>query len=170
MNKTFADQLNFGREIEKCVSRWLMKRGESILPVYDYSGLAEDKAPKLTNLHSSDSLVLPDLLGFRMGRGMWFEVKFKDSANFTRITGRLETGISKRLWDQYWRVAAISGLPVWLIFAHKKENEIRAGSLGMLQHKCRFYEGGKMGRCGMVFFPYDSLILLSKYSDVVIGV
>lgn len=163
---SFEEQLAFGHKIEKAVATWLMDRGLWILPVYDYSGLDSGKAPKFTAAVQSKSLVLPDLLGAKSGNSIWFEVKFKDRADWTRITGRFETGISKRLWEHYQKVEAESGLPVWLIFAHKQEDEIRAQSLAALRGKERIYEGNRMGRAGMVFFDYRGLKRLGKLSQV----
>lgn len=166
MRPSFEDQLAFGREIEKAVGAWLMKRGQRILPVYDYSGLAEGKAPKFTAAVQSDSLVLPDLLGAKNGKSTWFEVKFKDRADFTRKTARFETGISKRLWEHYQKVEAESGSPVWLIFAHKQEDELRGDAIAALKETARIYDGGKMGHAGMVFFDYRALRFLAKLSGV----
>lgn len=166
MRTSFEDQLAFGREIEKAVAVWLMKRGQLILPVYDYSGLAEGKAPKFTADCQSRSLVLPDLLGAKAGNSAWFEVKFKNRADFTRKTARFETGISKRLWEHYQRVESESGFPVWLIFAHKQENELRGDSIASLRGSERIYKGYKMGHAGMVFFDYKKLKLLAKLSSV----
>lgn len=164
--RSFEEQLAFGREIEKAIGQWLMERGQRILPVYDYSGLAEGKAPKFTAAVQSDSLVLPDLLGIKNGKSTWFEVKFKDRADFTHNTARLETGISKRLWDHYQKVEKESGLPVWLIFAHKQEDELRGDAIAALKRTARIYDGGKMGHAGMVFFDYRALKFLAKLSSV----
>ena len=166
MRPNFEDKLAFGREIEKAVGAWLMNRGQRILPVYDYSGLADGKAPRFTAAVQSESLVLPDLLGAKDGRSTWFEVKFKDRADFTHKTARLETGISKRLWDHYQKVEAESGSPVWLIFAHKQEDELRGDAIAALQETARVYDGDKMGPAGMVFFDYRALKFLAKLSSV----
>lgn len=166
MRPSFEDNLAFAREIEKAVGAWLMSRGQRILPVYDYCGLAEGKPPKFTAAVQSESLVLPDLLGAKDGNSTWFEVKFKDRADFTRKTARLETGISRRLWEHYRKVEAESGSPVWLIFAHKQEDELRGDAIAALTETARVYDGDKMGPAGMVFFDYLALKLLAKLSSV----
>lgn len=169
LRRSFEEQLERGREIEKAVAKWLMNRGQRVLPVYDYSGLAEGKAPKFTAAIQSESLVLPDLLAAKAGKSTWFEVKFKERADFTKITNRLETGISRRLFEQYQRVEVESGCPVWLIFAHKREDELRGDALQRLAATARFYDGGRMGRGGMVFFDYRALKFLARFSEVVNG-
>lgn len=74
-----------------------------------------------------------------------------------RISNTLETGISRRLWDHYRRVEQTSGIPVYLIFVHEQEAEVRAASLKFLAPLARFYAGDRMGSAGLVFFPYKSI-------------
>lgn len=163
----FDTQLEIGRRAEKAVGRWLMSRGWLILPVYDYSGLGERKAPKLVAAQALASLVVPDLLACRKGLMRWAEVKWKLRADWTRSTQRKETGISKRLWLQYFEVHEQSGLEVWIVFVHQSEGEVRGASLwDLVALTPRYYDGGKMGRGGMVFFPYDRIPLLAQLSDV----
>lgn len=164
----FEKQLLIGREAEKAVARWLMGRGWKVLPVYDYTGSDGKKAPKLESAKSSESLVCPDLFIVRGGSSRWCEVKYKTHADFTRKTQRKETGIDYRLWNHYLSVERESGFPIWLIFAHKAEDEIRGEALAELSkpERHRIYDGGKMNRSGMVFFEYDALRLMGKLSDV----
>ncbi len=166
MRRNFDEQLAFGREIEKAVGAWLMSKGLRILPVYDYSGLQENKAPRFTAAVQSESLVLPDLLGARDSSCRWYEVKYKHHADFTRKTQRLETGISLRLWKQYQQVEKVSGIPVWLLFAHRKEDEVRGEMIARLLGRERVYCGGKMGSAGMVFFAWDDLKRVEKLSAI----
>jgi hypothetical protein len=163
---SFEDQLAFGREVEKSVSAWLMTKGYIILPVYDYSGLSENKAPKFTAAIQAESLVIPDLLAAKEGSSKFVEVKFKESATFTHITKRNETGLSHRLWKDYKSVQEKTGIPVYLVFAHRKEDEVRCGKLSSLDGKERVYSGTRMGRGGMVFFDYESLALIGKLSEI----
>ena len=167
MRRDFREQPAFGREIEKAVGAWLMSKGLRILPVYDYSGLREDKAPKFTAADPSESLVLPDLLGALDSSCRWYEVKYKHHAEFTRKTQRHETGISLRLWKQYQRVESVSGIPVWLLFAHRKEDEVRGEAIARLKGRERIYGGRKMGSAGMVFFAWDDLKRFEKLSAIV---
>ena len=165
----FEKQLAIGREVEMAVARWLMQRGHRVLPVYDYSGLNSGKAPKLQAISSADSLICPDLLIVKGGRTIWCEVKFKTHADFTRRTRQHETGIDLRLWNHYQQVADTSGSPVWLIFCHQCEDEIRCGSLDVLRspNEHRIYRGSKMSHSGMVFFRYDTLHYLERLSSVI---
>lgn len=167
LSPSFEERIAQGREIEKAVAAWLMARGTKILPVYDYSGLADGKAPKFTAAKISESLVVPDLLGAKSGHCIWFEVKYKHHADFTRKTQQFETGISYRLWMHYQQVEQESGIPVWLLFAHYKENELRGERLSSLKGNARIYNGPKMGSSGMVFFNYRSLKRFAALTDII---
>lgn len=164
---SFDEQLARGREVERAVARWFMRRGARILPVYDYSGLADAKAPKLEAFAASDSLVTPDLLVARSGRLQWVEVKLKERADFTHITQVEETGIGARLWDQYQQVQRHSGALVWLSFVHIRENAITLNSIDeLVAFGPRCYHGSKMDRGGMRFWPLEKLRRVARYSDL----
>jgi len=164
---SFEEKLAMGREYELLVAGWLKRRGFLILPVYDYSGLGENKSPKLQAANDADSLVVPDLLIAQAQKGTkWVEVKFKARADFTRKTQRMETGIALRLWRHYHEVKAATGLPVWLMFCHAEEDEIRGAEIADLASAVRVYDGRKMGRGGMAFFPVEALRRLARLSAI----
>lgn len=128
----FQASLAKARKIERAVAAWLMSKGARILPVYDYSGLGEGKAPKLQAFSASDSLVTPDLLVARRGCMSWCEVKWKTSAFHFRKTNEFETGIDLRLWNQYQRVKKITGCRVFLVFVHEAEDTVTCDEIGLL--------------------------------------
>ncbi|MFC1835352.1 hypothetical protein ACFL2Q_11555 [Thermodesulfobacteriota bacterium] len=164
----FQQQLEFGREVEKRVARWFMLRSFHVLPVYDYTELQENKAPKLTAYITSDSLVSPDLQLAKAGCPLWLEVKYKQRADWTRLTRRYETGISLRLWDDYCQVEEITGIPVAIVFVHEKEDRAVIATMSQLKLlKPRTYTGYKMAAYGMIFFPFDQLNVLSSATDVI---
>lgn len=167
LRATFEEQLAFARRYEKGVARWLMQRAWRILPTYDFSGSDGDKTPTLLAADGDQSLVLPDLLACKDGDTRWVEVKYKDSADWTRLTNRLETGISLRLWTHYVRVRAVTGISVWIMFVHRLEGEVRGAEIETLSRMPpRIYDGRKMGRGGMAFFPWDGLQLMTSLSDI----
>lgn len=164
---SFEEQLARARVIERAFAAWLMQRGARILPVYDYSGLGDGKAPKLQAFSASDSLVTPDLLVARKGALVWCEVKWKARADWTKITGEFDTGISRRLWRQYQHVRAVTGARVFLVFAHEAEDVVTCDEIGALEALGpRIYTGEKMGRGGMVFWPLRRLHPLASYRSV----
>jgi len=163
-----------GRKAERAVSLWLQSLGWYVLPAYDYAGLGEGKAPRL---EGPQPAVVPDLLTARDGAGRWCEVKFKQHADWTRATGRYETGIPTRHWLDYGRVRTITGTDVWLMFVHEDEDEIRGGEIDYLSRAwcahgsdafpiLREYEGDRMSSGGMTFFCWKCLAPLARTSDV----
>jgi hypothetical protein len=55
---------------------------------------------------------------------------------------------------------------VWIFFAHELEDEVRCSSLEKLMPIAREYGGQKMGRDGMVFFPWDQLTRVAILSAI----
>jgi hypothetical protein len=157
MREDFETQLARARAIEEAVARWCMRRGGMVLPVYDYSGLQDNKAPRLQGLPAKRSLVLPDLLVFRSGRRWWLEVKLKTETTATKIRGgRPETGIDLRHWRHYAAVQLETGIPVWVLFVHEREAEVRGASIDELTEHARLSPNFNGGKGGM-FFAWDSL-------------
>lgn len=164
-NRTFAEALELGRVTEILIAAWLRGRGWKVLPAYEFTGLQGDKAPKL--LGNPESLISPDLLGIFNGSAKWFEVKWKQSSDFTRITQRQETGIPLHHWRDYLQVKKESGLEVYLIFAHEQQNEVLGQELEKLAaFDPREYGGSKMDRGGMVFFSCDWFVRLCTLSEL----
>ena len=162
----FDENLKWGAEAEIWVAAWLMRRGWRILPTYDFSGKDDDKAPRLAAVRPADSLVIPDLLSARGGTSRWVEVKRKTRADLYRKTGVLETGISRRLWTHYHKTQQATGIEVWIAFVHDVEGEVRVRSIDDLNAlPPREYLGTKMGRDGMVFFPWEQLLLLTTVEE-----
>lgn len=88
---SFQIQRERSKAYEIAVSRWLQaQRRYFVLPSYDYSGLADNKAPRL--VRNTEWLVLPDLLGWNEQIGAWFEVKLKERADLYRKTNTLGDG------------------------------------------------------------------------------
>lgn len=174
-DERFRVSVEFYRRYEKAVAAWLMRRGWFIFPVYDFSGLGENKAPKLQAASPTQSLVTPDLFVSRGGTSKWVEVKWKTHAEpgIIRSMARkcqpndaLETGVSLRLWRHYEQVQSVSGCEVWITFVHEREREMRGAKLDELRKSLRIYDGQKMGRHGMAFFAWDDLVRLAPLDAV----
>jgi len=99
-----------GRDGEQRVADWLKDFGWYVIPSYDYSGENGSKAPKLQGLRNG--YPVPDLDIAKSGARRWVEVKTKKTADWTRITRRLEHGIEH--YDDYLRVAQETGTEAWL--------------------------------------------------------
>jgi hypothetical protein len=163
---TFESALAWGGEMEKRLTRWLLSQGFMILPGYDYSGEGGEKAPRLHG--SAESLVIPDLLVAKDGGTRWVEVKRKTETTLNRNSGRVETGLAWRLVKHYRRVKQAPGLPVWILFAHEKEGEVRGGEIDDLMTRAcpRLWGGSQMDRGGTMFFLWERLRVVVRLEDL----
>lgn len=165
----FNAALRFGQEGEQTVSQWLQARGHMVFPAYEKEG-GDFKGPQLFS--ASGDLVLPDLLAFRSGKAIWFEVKRKTCFTWHRITGRWVTGIDLHHYEQYQEVADRTSLPVWLMFYHPKScpdaRDLRCGcpkscptglfgnDIATLKDR-ENHRHANWGKRGMVYWASDSL-------------
>lgn len=169
----FEASLAFGQEGELTVSKWLQSRGHLVFPAYEKEG-GDFKGPQLFS--EAGDLVLPDLLAFRSGRAIWFEVKRKTCFTWHRISKRWVTGIDLHHYSQYLEVSARTELPVWLMFYHPKNtpdardvqhgcpSRCPAGLFGNCIATLRTAENHRhenWGKNGMVYWAHDSLKLLA---------
>jgi hypothetical protein len=142
-------------------AKWARSRGYYVSGTYDFSGKDDNKAPKLMAPPRGESLVLPDLQCFKVTSpdpATWMEVKWKARAVLYRKGGYRVTGINKRHWQHYQKVQHLTSAKVFVMFIHDAESEIRADTLDDLRaYVSHEYDGDKMGRGGMVFWPYDDI-------------
>jgi hypothetical protein len=155
-----------GRAGEMSAVALLQEYGCYVVPMYDFAGEDGDKAPRMAGL--SRWYVLPDLDASKGGRRAWVEVKRKGRASWTRTQRRYEHGISQRLYRQYLEVEEISGTDVWLMVMEDDTGEVLMQSLERLGDP-RVYDGSKMCRGGMVFWPRQRFVLFpsGKLASVV---
>lgn len=161
----FKAKRAFGKRAEVSIAKWLGELGHYTLPAYDFSGHDDNLAPKLMTAYPRRSLIAPDLLVGGHGKCFWLEVKHKSRADYTRITGRLETGCSLRHFEHYREVQLVTGLDVYLLFVHRAEGEVRGEKLDKLETIKRIYAGEKMDRSGMIFFPWEALRVFGTLAD-----
>jgi len=158
-----SDNFLRGRSGERVVATMVQERGCFVVPSYDYAGEDGNKAPKMEGARVS--YVLPDLDVSKNGSRYWVEVKTKGAATLHRKTGRLEHGISKRHYEHYQQVQAISGCPVWLFVVEEDDGLVLCERLDVLSKGARFYEGPKMGWAGMVFFPRSAFRVYGRCEE-----
>lgn len=121
MNEHFRYTLRQGQLGESIISRWLIERGNSIMPVYEKE-IDDGKGPQF---YSRDGhFAAPDLFVFaansRNGgeRFLWAEAKHKTVFSWYRKRPAWVTGIDLNHFEDYRRVEQRSGVPVWLFFLH----------------------------------------------------
>jgi len=148
-----------GHSWELKVAGFLKRRGNYVIPSYDYSGEENDKAPKLQG--PLEDYVIPDLDVSKNGERRWVEVKSKAGAVLHRKSGDYVHGIPKRHYKSYIEVAKITGCEVWIAVCEENTGDILVANLSSLpiHHE---YDGPKMSRGGMVFFRRSDFTLLAK--------
>lgn len=155
-----SDKWKKGHTGELIIAKILQEGGWYVIPSYDYTGEDDNKAPRLQGIH--EQFVIPDLDIAKDGCRLWAEVKTKASASFTRITQRYEHGIPMRHYRHYLKVQEITGCDVWLYVYEEDTRTILRGSIDYLSQFKREYNGDKMSRGGMVFFPRDKFELVME--------
>lgn len=158
----FECLLQRGRTAEELVADLFRQWGYYVIPSYEYSGRDDDKAPKLTG--SVRGYTLPDLDVSGNGRRFWVEVKLKTEPTWTRKLQRYEHGIPLRHYQDYLEVERITGCPVYLAIVEENTGLILIQRFRKLCESARIYDGVKMSRGGMAFFPRDSFQILTRFS------
>ena len=126
----FKQQLEIGKTGETAISKFLISRGSSILPIYE---IAENqfKGPGL--YHENGDTVAPDMLCITNGKTVFIEAKHKAGATFFRKTQQFQTGIDLRHWEEYQKIKEITNIDVWILFLHRgeavKDSEAFSGGL-----------------------------------------
>jgi hypothetical protein len=83
--------------------------------------------------------VLPDLQAWRAGRGLWIEVKWKDSPDYYQKAGEYRHGVDLPKWDAYLEVERETGVPGYLAIV-----QCRAGKAAEL--------------------PFDPILLIAPFA------
>lgn len=149
--KTFEKLLAFGEEGEHEVAKELIKKGASVMPLYQF----ENKhAPYILTLESK--VTSPDLICFSK-KAFMVEVKTKNQ--WVEHKGLVETGLNYRLFKQYKKVKDSTNYDVFVFFNHKTENP-QGIYYCKLEQNTRYWDGcvkGKKVYDAMMF--YDQKIL-----------
>jgi len=117
--REFKAALSRGVAGESVIAAWLQEQGYIIQPAYEK--LEDDhKGPRAFG--PDRPFVAPDLFALTLRKGtaygMYAEVKTKTHFTYYSKKGRFETGIDKRLYDDYQALSNAVALPVYLFFLH----------------------------------------------------
>lgn len=140
------------------LQRWLMQRGNLVARVRH----GTDLAPLLRGWDRA--YPLPDLQVFmaRHRRMVWVDCKAKTTAPLYRNFDFRTTGIDYSDYCEYQEVERETGFPVWVVFCHRDENEVRCADL---QPQRGWFRGSGSGD-RMMFVRYDGLPLLCTYHEL----
>lgn len=178
---SFQQQYEYGKAAESCIARWLMRRGFSVLPVYEKI-ITEGKGPQLFS--TDGDFIAPDMLVIKSSREVLFvEAKHKNAFSWHRKTQRFVTGIDWHHYQDYQKVAKKTGIPLWILFlqeggiakdaplTHSNSPRGLFGNEIEILIKKQNHCHGNWGRFGMVYWAIESdggvLRQIASYEDVV---
>ena len=179
MSQQFNRQLAFGQIAETQIAKWIISRGNLVLPIYDVE-INSGKGPRLFGGVDGE-LVAPDLLIMSAMGVYWIEAKHKTVFTWHRLTERWTTGIDIRHYEHYQQVEAETPWPVWLLFLHASSTpdsrDIRYGCpercptglfgapLSRLT-ECENHRHSNWGTSGMVYWAHADLTLLATLDEI----
>ena len=111
---SFEEQLQYGKEGEKEIALYLLNKGCSILPLYQFN---DELAPKIFT--ANEIITSPDLTVFKEEKCFFIEVKRKKQ--WVRFGEIVETGCNYRHYAEYKKVSRFTGIKLFLIFLHENE-------------------------------------------------
>jgi len=114
--KNFEKLLKFGQEGEHEVAKYLIEKGVSVLPLYQFNA---EEAPYIVNMNNK--LISPDLICFNK---VSFFVEVKTKNQWVEFKGSLETGLDKRHYLHYLEISKTTNLQVYLFFNHKQKEPL----------------------------------------------
>lgn len=148
---SFERKLKFGEEGEHEVAQYLIQRGVSILPLYQF-----DKGEAPVIFSAKTQIISPDLICFKDDA---FMVEVKTKNQWVMHRGRVETGLDLKHYNHYKQIACITGKDVYVFFNQKKQEPT-----GMfycnLDKYTRVWDGTARGRKvhpEMVFYNIEIL-------------
>jgi len=164
----FKKALAIGKTGESQISKWLLSRGASVLPIYE---IAENQF-KGPAMYSGDATIIaPDMMVFSEGKITFVEAKHKNAFSWHRKTKTWNTGIDLHHYREYIKIQENTWVPIWLMFLHRggaaKDSLVSpAGLFGNSLEKLmrtEHHRHSNHGKSGMVYWEKDSLIKLAEY-------
>ena len=131
MAMNFEEKLIFGREAEKEIELYFIKKGYHVIRSYDYTGEENNKSPKMFSLFKNH--VLPDLDISKEKKRVWVEVKHYTYAPLNKKLNKYVHGIKKRHYNDYLKIEEITGNIVFLFIKERQSNNILYEKLNKLK-------------------------------------
>lgn len=170
----FENNYNYGRVAESYIARWMMRKGYSVLPVYEK--LHDGKGgPRIFSLKRN--YIAPDMMVIKKKSIFWIEAKHKNAFSWYRKKQIWTTGIDRNHFKSYLDIASDFSYPVWILFLHrdgiaKDTPKGMQGPTGLFGGEI-FYLGRsydhtsvRHGRNGMIYWNHDVLKKLACLDEV----
>ena len=160
----FKELLKFGEEGEKAIAEYFIEHNKIVSPLYQY-GL--NTAPCAFAIDSK--IVLPDLLVFYYGNSNFVECKRKQ--RWITYKYGLETGMDRRLYNNYMLLNKESNIPLYFVFIHEEKEPIGVYYVNSNIKPHRIWDGinssnGKRIEEEMVLWSFDQLKLFKNYNQI----
>jgi hypothetical protein len=177
MSRQFEDNLAYGHEGETITSRWLVRRGNLIVPAFDIK-CSDGRGPRVLGIQS---MISPDILVFGAKQNLWVEVKRKSVFSWYRATGKWVTGIDIPYWDAYKEISERTKMPLWIMFlqcdsmpsdgdqAQRCPSRCPTGLFGQsadLLKSSASHTSTRWGKSGMIYWAHSSFKHLATLSDM----
>lgn len=174
---SFQQQLALGMAAENRIAKYLLARGNAVLPAYEIEN-ENDKGPRLL-MPKGRNLIVTDLLVFGPAKVVWVEAKWKTRFSWYRKTKSWDTGIDDHHYQDYLQITKETPFPVWLMFLHDlaepSSSDLKWGSPeicptglfgGILTElSCCSRFSDRHGRSGMRYWRSDQLRLVANLAD-----
>ena len=159
MKMSFSEALRLGRQRELLVALTLRER---CFFTQELGAIVEPNGggPRAHGPYGT-GIILPDLLVSRGGQTFPLEVKSKDRASPTLITGEDEHGIGQRKYLHYRAYQRETGMRLVLGIFEEYTGELLVRSLDKLPTP-RAYHGDKMDPGGMFFWPRSAFQVFAQ--------
>lgn len=147
----FSECLAFGEDGEHEVANELIKKGVSVMPLYQFE---PSHAPFI--LTKLEAITSPDLICFR---SMAFMVEVKTKNQWVHFDGLTETGLDYKSFKQYQAIEQAASAQVFVFFNHKTQSPTGI-YFCKLNAYTRFWDGranGKKKYKPMVFYKQSVL-------------
>jgi hypothetical protein len=164
--KTDTAEYRWGAAVEGRVAAWLVANRCAVVKVAHGAVVAPTMDAWAREVgcvyERGHKIILPDLQAFDFeGGNCWIEVKAKGQcATHMNWGNALVTGVEQRVLDHYRRIKRVTEHPVWLVFVHTFEAEVR-----YVECETPSNVGSGAGR-GMAFWRWDRLKRLCSLTDL----
>lgn len=153
--KSFSQQLAFGEEGEHEVAMYLISKGVSVMPLYQFEST---HAPLIYSVNSN--IVSPDLICFKDD---CFMVEVKTKNQWVKFKDRVETGFDYKHYNHYKSIQTTTGKDVFVFFNHKTQPPL-GFYFTKLDDYTRIWDGivkGVKVHSQMVFYNINSLLKIN---------
>jgi len=133
----FKNKLSFGQEGEKDIALKLIEKGFYILPLYQFQ---DEIAPQI--IGENKTITSPDLICFRNGEIIFFEVKSKNQ--WVNFNGVLETGCNYKHYKHYKKLSIETKIKLYIVFNHVSGKEQGIYYIDVLENG-RYWDGKVKG-------------------------